>query len=230
MALQHHVFITGATGYVGSRLAPLLLARGHRVTALVREASRNKVPKGCQIAIGDALDGASYRHFLAGADTFVQLVGVAHPGPAKARQFVEIDLKSGLEAVRIASATGISHFVYGSVAHPAPAMKAYIHVRSQCEQAIVDSGLNSTIIRPWYVLGPGHRWPYLLVPFYKIAEAWPRTRATARRLGLVTLRQMVNALANSVDNPTQGIRIVEVPEIKMAPASRRSGGFQNVVQ
>jgi uncharacterized protein YbjT (DUF2867 family) len=211
---KHHVFITGATGYMGSRLAALLVSRGHRVTALTREQSRHKLPKGCEVAIGDALEGASYLHLLNGADTFVQLVGVAHPGPAKTRQFLEIDLKSGLEAVQTASSAAISHFVYVSVAHPAPMMKAYIEVRSQCERAITESGLNSTILRPWYVLGPGHRWPYALVPFYKMAEAWPSTRASAKRLGLVTLTEMVNALAQAVENPPQGIRIMEVPEIR----------------
>ena len=212
--MSRHVFLTGATGYVGSRLIPLLLSRGHRVTALVREQSRHKLPAGCEAAIGDALDGDSYRHLLNGADTFVQLVGVAHPGPAKARQFVEIDLKSGLEAVRVASTVRMAHFVYVSVAHPAPAMHAYIRVRSQCERAIEESGLNATILRPWYVLGPGHRWPYVLLPFYKLAEVWPSTRASAQRLGLVTLAQMVEALAQSVDHPPQGTRILEVPAIR----------------
>src|SRR5450755_2723089 len=211
---QRHVFITGATGYVGSRLIPLLLSRGHRVTALTRQESLRKLPKDCEAVIGNALDGASYRHSIDGSDTFVQLVGVAHPSPAKSRQFVEIDLKSGLEAVQVASAAAVSHFVYVSVAHPAPVMKAYTGVRSQCEQVIEESGLNSTILRPWYVLGPGHRWPYLLLPFYKIAEALPSTRDSARRLGLITLSQMVNALAQSIESPAEGIRVLEVPEIR----------------
>ncbi len=216
--MPRDVFITGGTGYVGSRLIPLLASRGHRVTALAREQSRHKLPDACAAAIGDALDGASYRHLLNGCDTFVQLVGVAHPSPAKARQFVEVDLKSGLEAVRVAGAAGVSHFVYVSVAHPAPVMHAYIDVRSQCEEALEASGLNATILRPWYVLGPGHRWPYALIPFYKLAEAWPSTRNSARRLGLVTLPQMVNAIVRAVENPPQGTRIFEVPEIAASEA------------
>ena len=60
-------------------------------------------------------------------------MGVAHPGPAKARQFVEIDLKSGLEAVRIASVQQEYRTSFmAALPYPAPAMKAYIHVRSQC--------------------------------------------------------------------------------------------------
>src|SRR5579864_5206834 len=113
-----------------------------------------------------------------------------------------------------AKQAGIEHFVYVSVAHPAPVMKAYIAVRAAVETMIEGSGLNATILRPWYVLGPGHRWPYALKPFYSVLERLPQTRDTARRLGLVTLDQMVLALRTVVENPTRGIRIVSVPEIR----------------
>jgi len=87
-------------------------------------------------------------------------------------------------AVSAARSAGVPHFGYVSVAHPAPMMQAYIIVRSECEAAIELAGLNTTILRPWYVLGPGHRWPYLLVPIYKVAEWIPQTRDGAQRLGL----------------------------------------------
>jgi uncharacterized protein YbjT (DUF2867 family) len=150
------------------------------------------------------------------ADTFVQLVGVAHPSPAKAAEFRQVDLPSGLGAVAAAKSAGIRHFVYLSVAHPAPMMQAYIAVRSECESAIEAAGLNATILRPWYVLGPGHRWPYLLLPAYKLAELLPATRDGAQRLGLVTLEQMTSALTVAVENPAQGQCVVTVPEIRSA--------------
>jgi len=95
-------------------------------------------------------------------------------------------------------------------------MHAYIEARSAGERAIVDARLTATILRPWYVLGPGHRWPYLLLPFYAIAQLIPSKRDTARRLGLVTLREMVDALVRAVEDPppTGSIRIVEVPNIR----------------
>ncbi len=163
--------------------------------------------------IGDALDAASYADRVAPSDTLVQLVGVAHPSPAKGKEFRAIDLPSGLAAVEAAKKSR-AHLVYVSVAHPAPMMKAYIAVRSQVEQAIRDAGLNATVLRPWYVLGEGHRWPYLLIPFYKVCEWTAATREGARRLGLVTLPQMVAALVRAVENPARGVRVVEVPEIR----------------
>ena len=210
----HRVFVTGGTGYIGTRLIPVLRQHGQEVLALVREQSRIRLPNGSTPVTGDALDGNSYRHAVAGTDTFIHLVGVSHPSPAKAREFVDVDLRSGLEAIRVARESGVQHFIYVSVAHPAPVMRAYTDVRAQCEDAMFRSGLNCTILRPWYVLGPGHRWPYALLPFYRIAELVPRTRDTARRLGLVTIQQMVSALAAAVGNSVQGIRIIEVPEIR----------------
>lgn len=206
--------MTGSTGYMGSRLVRSLCERGHRVLALAREQSKNKVPPGCAIVTGNALEGDSYASSLDGADTFVQLVGVSHPSPAKAQQFVDIDQRSGLEAIRIAAARNIGHFIYVGVAHPAPAMHAYIEARTACERAIQESGMNATIVRPWYVLGPGHRWPYALLPFYKLAEMIPATRAGARRLGLVTIDQMVRALVHAVENPASGCRVIDVPQIR----------------
>lgn len=209
-----NIFITGGTGYVGKRLIPELLKRGHSVRALVRQGSEAKLPAGCASVTGDPLDKDSFVDHVHPADTFVQLVGVPKPSPAKARQFRAIDLVSIQQSVPAAVAAGVSHFVYVSVAQPAPIMQVYIEVRSEGERLIRESGLRATVLRPWYVLGPDHRWPYLLVPAYKLFEMIPATRESARRLGLVTLRQMIAALVNAIENPSDNHHIVDVPEIK----------------
>ena len=136
------------------------------------------------------------------SDTFVHLVGVAHPNPKKAAEFHSIDLQSCLQAVQAAKSAGVRQFVYLSVARPAPLMLEYQAVRAQGEQLIIQSGLAATFVRPWYVLGPGHRWPTALVPLYALARLYPGTRAGAERLALVTWPQMVRTLVWSVENPT----------------------------
>jgi uncharacterized protein YbjT (DUF2867 family) len=217
--VRHGVFITGGTGYLGRPLIGQLLARGHEVRALVRPGSEAKLPPGCTPVLGNALDSKTYADKIQPADTFVQLVGVAHPSPSKGKEFRQIDYTSACGAISAAAKAGIQHFVYLSVAHPAPMMKSYIEVRRECEGVLRDSGMNATVLRPWYVLGPGHRWPYAILPFYWLFGALPPTRAGAQRLGLVTLAQMTVALANAVENPANGTRVVEVPEIRQARAA-----------
>jgi uncharacterized protein YbjT (DUF2867 family) len=211
---QRTIFVTGGTGYIGRRLIPLLLARGHEVRALVRPGSEAKLPAGATAIPGNALDQATFAGAIAPADTLVQLVGVPHPSPSKAAQFRAVDLVSGLASVAAAREAKIRHFVYVSVAQPSSMMQAYIAVRAEVEAALRASGLNATILRPWYVLGPGHRWPYVLLPAYWLMELLPSKRETARRLGLVTLPQMLRALAAAVDTPPAGIRLWEVPQIR----------------
>jgi uncharacterized protein YbjT (DUF2867 family) len=216
--MRRNIFIAGGTGYVGRRLIPRLLERGHTVRALVREGSRSKLPDGCCGLIGNALDRNSFAHLVSPSDTFVQLIGVPNPSPTKAKEFRAIDLESIRASVPAAVEAGIEHFIYVSVAQPAPIMGAYIEVRAQGERLIRESGLRATILRPWYVLGPGHRWPYLLIPVYWLLERLPSSRETAMRLGLVTLEQMIHALVTAIETPANDLKIIGVQEIKEVAA------------
>jgi uncharacterized protein YbjT (DUF2867 family) len=207
------VLVTGGTGYMGRALIPELARRGHEVRALVRPGSEAKLAPGAAAIVGNALDPKSVAAAIQQADTLVHLVGVPHPSPRKAREFREVDLVSIRASV--AAATGrVRHFVYVSVAHPAPVMKEYIAVRTEGESLIRAAGLNATILRPWYVLGPGHWWPVTLIPVYKLMECIPAARDGARRLGLVWRGQMIAALAAAVDNPAEAIRVLGPAEIR----------------
>jgi uncharacterized protein YbjT (DUF2867 family) len=212
--MRHSVFMTGSTGYMGLRLIPLLAKRGHQVKALVRKGSESKLPPDAVGVIGDALEMNSYNDDVRGADTFVHLIGVPHPSPAKAKQFHDVDLVSIKVAIKAARDAGVRHFVYLSVAQPAPVMKEFIAVRSAGEAMIRESGINATFVRPWYVLGPGHLWPYAILPIYWILETIPATRESAQRLGLITIDQMLSALVWAVENPPGGVQIVGVPRIR----------------
>ncbi|HJT45328.1 MAG TPA: NAD(P)H-binding protein [Chthoniobacterales bacterium] len=212
--MPNAIFITGGTGYIGSRLIPLLTKRGHQIKALVRDGSQNKLPTGAIGLVGDALKADSYTKEVHGSDTFVHLIGVPHPSPAKAKQFREIDLVSIAVAIKAARDAEVRHFVYLSVAHPAPMMKDFIAVRSAGEQMIRESGIPATFVRPWYVLGPGHRWPYAIVPVYWVLELIPKTKESAERLGLVTIKQMLSALVWAIENPPIGVEIIDVPRIR----------------
>jgi len=210
------IFITGATGYIGQRLVPELLARGHAVRALVREGSERKLSAGAVAVRGNPLDRTTFAAQVTEGDTFIQLVGVPHPSPKKAQQFRDIDLVSVTESTAVASAAKVAHFIYLSVAQPAPIMRDYVDVRAAGERMLRESGIPSTFVRPWYVLGPGHRWPYAILPLYWLWMLSPKSRDTARRLYPVKLRSVIRAIADAVDHPPANVRIIEAPELRRA--------------
>ena len=211
------VFITGGTGYLGRPLIEALVKRGYRAHALVRAGSEHKLPSGALPVVGNALDESTFGGAIPPGATVVHLVGTPHPNPAKAAEFRRVDLASIRATVAAARQAAVRHLIYVSVAHPAPVMQAYIAARQEGEKLVRASGIPATILRPWYILGPGHRWPYLLVPVYKVLHWFGATRDGAERLGLVTRRAMIAALIRAVEMPPpDAARIVEVPEIRRA--------------
>lgn len=212
--VQQNVFIAGATGYIGRHIVPELAGRGHMIRAVVRPGSEGKLASGAQAIVGDPLDARTFASAILPGSVFIQLVGVPHPSPSKADLFRSIDLVSVRESASAARERGASHFVYLSVAQPAPVMRAYVEVRAEGERLIASTGLSATFVRPWYVLGPGHRWPCLVLPLYWAWMLSPRTRETARRLYPTRLRDLVRTVADAVDESPGGVRIIEAPEMR----------------
>jgi uncharacterized protein YbjT (DUF2867 family) len=184
------------------------------VRALARPGSEGSLPAGVEVVLGDALRAETFADAIAPADTVVHLVGTPRPSPLKAAQFQAVDLASIRATVAAATKSSVRHLVYVSVAHPAPVMRAYIAVRQEGEALIRASGLPATLLRPWYVVGPGHWWPCVLYPLYALGEWVPATRAGARRLGLVTRGQLVTAMVRAVEHPPAGVSVVDVAAIR----------------
>ena len=210
------VFITGGSGYMGKRLIRAMLDDGrYRVRALVRKGSESKIPEGCEITFGNALDAKTYISQVPPASIFIHLVGVAHPSPKKKNEFREIDLVSIQQAVEVALTSGIAHFVYLSVAqYPTKIMKEYQEVRAEGEKLLRSSGMRSSFVRPWYVIGPGHYWPLALKPFYAIAKLFPGSRQAANKLDTVTIQEMLNCLMHVIQRTTDHIEVYDVADIK----------------
>lgn len=214
------IFITGGTGYIGTRLIKALQNGQYNIRALVRKGSENKLPQGCVLIAGNALNATSYQNAIEPASTFVHLVGVAHPSPAKTEQFKKIDLVSIQEAVKAAVHANVAHFIYLSVSlYPTKIMKDFQQVRAEGEELLLQTNLKTSFIRPWYVLGPGHWWPILLKPFLFIAK-YAGKREAAINLDTVTLKQMIDTLLYAIKNPPEKNAVYDVPKIKVIPGTR----------
>lgn len=214
-----HIFLTGATGYLGPRLIPLLLARGHRVTALVRPGSEHKLPPGAQILVADPLRAESFQDQVPPDGVFIHLLGVRKPSPRKAAQFQTVDLSAVKAAADAAAQAGVERFIYLSVAQePTRIMQVYQQVRAEGEAYCLEKGLRCVFLRPWYVVGPGHWWPVLLLPFYALLRLFPATRRKAKALGLNTLAQLLRALVAAVEMPLDKNVVWEVADLRQTPS------------
>lgn len=89
-----------------------------------------------------------------------------------------------------------------------------------CRVELSESGLNATIVRPWYVLGPGHSLAVSSAVALHYRATLPSTHDSARRLAPVTLREILRTLEAAVEDPPSGVRVVEAPQIRNSSAAR----------
>jgi uncharacterized protein YbjT (DUF2867 family) len=129
-APRRTIVLTGATGYVGGRLLPVLL-EGHRVRCVVRTPERADLPDGAEVVAGDVLTGAGLAEALDGADVAYYLV---HSMGGSEDDFAERDRKGAANFGDAVRAAGVARTVYLGGLEGAEA-GASEHLRSRHEVA-----------------------------------------------------------------------------------------------
>ena len=151
------ILVTGATGYIGGRLAPRLIDAGHEVRALVRDAGKLRdVPwaEHAEIVVGDLGDAASVERAVEGIEVLYFLVhGMAAKG-----DFGAVERQGALNVARAAKAAGVKRIVYLGGLHPdVPLSELSPHLRSRAEvgQILIDSGVPTAALQAGTVIGSG---------------------------------------------------------------------------
>lgn len=209
------LFITGATGYIGTRLMNALIFEGFRMIALVRPGSEHKIPAGIEIIVADVFKPEDWISKVPEQSVFIHLIGVPHPSPVKKQLFESVDLRAARIVALAAKSIQARKFIFLSVAmEPSAIMKEFQKAKSSAEEYINSLNLPHVFVRPWYVLGPGHWWPYLFFPLFKLLECIPSTAKKAKAFGFITIRQMINSLKYILKHLDEVPDIVEIEEIK----------------
>lgn len=147
--------VTGATGYIGGRLAPRLLEAGHEVRALSRSAGRLRdVPWQARVKIaeGDLHKPETLPDAFAGVDVAYFLVhSLGQP------DFEELDRQAAQNFARAAKAAGVSRIIYLGGPEPPSDGTASAHLRSRAEVAriLLDSGVPTVVLRAAVIIGSG---------------------------------------------------------------------------
>ncbi|MES4902471.1 MULTISPECIES: DUF2867 domain-containing protein [unclassified Streptomyces] len=176
--------VTGATGYIGSRLVPELLAAGHTVRCLVRSPDKlRRHPWAARVeqARGDVTDARSVRAAMEGVDVAYYLVHSLGTGPG----FEETDRRAARVFGEQARAAGVRRIVYlgGLTPSGVPERELSPHLRSRAEvgRVLLASGVPTAVLRAGVIIGSGsasfemlrhltERLPVMVTP------RWVRTR------------------------------------------------------
>ncbi|PSQ43415.1 NADH-binding protein, partial [Halobacteriales archaeon SW_7_68_16] len=144
------VLVTGATGFVGSRLVPALVGRGHDVRVLVRDAAGYEPPDGVSVAEGDLLDIGSFEHALDGIDAAYYLVH----SMGGSGDFAEQDRRAARHFQRAADEAGIDRAIYlGGLGDDGDRLSEHLRSRREVEHILGRGQYDLTTLRAAIVVG-----------------------------------------------------------------------------
>ena len=150
-----NILVTGATGYIGGRLVPRLVAAGYRVICLARDPSRLAGRGWTEVEVrrGDALDSASLAPALEGIDAAYYLIhSMAEPGSG----FEERDRLAAANFGAAARAAGVRRLVYlGGLGEGTADLSPHLASRQQVGHVLRESGVPVTEFRAAVIIGSG---------------------------------------------------------------------------
>ncbi|MEM8835095.1 MAG: NAD(P)H-binding protein, partial [Planctomycetota bacterium] len=152
------IFLTGATGYIGGRLAPLLLERGHELVCLARDPrklhDRGWVPSDrVTIVGGDLADTPGVVQAAQGCDVAYYLV---HSMESGSHDFAERDRALASSFSRAMRESEVEHIVYlGGLGELGPDLSEHLRSRREVERVLESSGVPVTTFRAAMILGSG---------------------------------------------------------------------------
>ncbi len=175
--MSNGVLLTGATGLLGNAVARLLLSKGRRVRALVRNPKRAEsiVPKGCELCTGDVTDAASILAAAQGCSVVYHAAGLPEQWLPDPNEFERVNVEGTRNVVAAAKSIGAERFVYTSTIDvfrfsppgmpfdeseidEQPKATYYERSKQKADRLVVEAmkeGLPAVFLHPSGIYGPG---------------------------------------------------------------------------
>lgn len=204
------ILVTGATGYVGSRLVPYLSNAGHQVRVLVRDPRRlrGRPWADCvEVFVGDVQRPETLPAALTGVDVAFYLIHSLDEG----RDFHERDVAAAHNFAHAACSAGVRRLIYlGGLGDPGANLSVHLRSRQETGRILRQAGIPVTEFRAAIIVGSGsisfeivrnltERLPVMICP------RWVYTRIQP-----IAIDDVIQYLASALDVPESADQIIEI--------------------
>ncbi len=203
------VLVTGATGYVGGRLVPRLLARGHTVRVLARSPQKlADVPWADQVEIvrGDLGDAESMARAVAGMDVVYYLV---HSMRARG-DFEDEESSAARTVAEAARVAGVRRIVYLGALHPDGPLSRHLRSRVAVGRILLDSGVPTIVLQAGVVIGSGSASFEMIRQLTEVLPYMPAPRWVRNRIQPIAIRDVLHYLLEAAELPPAVSRAFDV--------------------
>ncbi|NUS73650.1 MAG: SDR family oxidoreductase [Corynebacteriales bacterium] len=205
-----HILLTGATGYIGGRLAPRLIAAGHQVRCLARHPDRLRdVPWRAQaeVVAGDVMDPSQLEPACAEIDVAYYLVHSMPTGKA----FAEKDRAAAQNFARAAEKAGIRTIIYlGGLAPEGTELSEHMRSRTEVADLLLESAVPAIVLRASVILGSGSASFEMLRYLTERLPAMVTPRWVRNRVQPIGIRDVLRYLLGALDLPTDSNRTFDI--------------------
>ncbi len=154
--MARRIAITGATGFVGRVVVDHLLAQGHSLAALVRNAATANLHPDVKRVVGDLKTPSALLELAKNVDVVLHIAGAVTAISRSA--YMDVNVAGTLAVAEAAKASGVNRFVYvSSLAATEPTLNFYAESKSLAEKVLstFQSDMNIAVLRPAAIYGPG---------------------------------------------------------------------------
>ena len=215
------ILVAGGTGFVGSAVVQELLKRGESVAVLGRDADKVRRRFADRVVAVQADVGSPKQlsSVFEGIDTVVNAVQFPTSPieiPRRGWTFEEVDYRGNVNLVNAAVAAGVGRFLYMSgvgAAHDAP--KHWFRFKWMAEQALVNSGLEWTVIRPTWVYGKDDVALNRLIGFSSFLPFVPMFGAGRQKMQPVFIDDVARVVCDAIATTAASSQVFELggPEV-----------------
>ena len=201
------ILVSGGTGYIGRCLVARLAEEGEKVRVLARRQAR--LPEGVEIVKGNVATGQGLAEAMEGVERVVHLVAIIRE---TGDQTFDGVIRQGAEnVVNAAKAAGVVKFVHQSAigARDDP-FYGYHKAKWDAEQAVRNSGLKHTVVRPSLVFGGGDEFFTTLASLVRWNPIVPIAGEGKTRFQPIWVEDVVTCLIQCLQEGVHDDKTVEI--------------------